>query len=323
MNARADVVELRLLRTFVVLAEELNFGRAADRLHVSQPALSAQVRQLEQRLGLGLFERSTRRVGLTAAGSALLAPARSLLAESSRFTEAVGQVRGRPHQRVIFGAALYTLEIPERQQLLEAFFERQPDLPITVTPIWQREVARQLLRGDADLALMLGLPTPLAQWEAEPNAEILFPANLPRLVLRKEAMNLLVPRESPLAAYDPIPAEALRGVRIATIGGFHGSPILGPIRQVLGGADAELVVPPEPHGVGVERFGRQFRIPAVTLGWFGSGGADDPDMVRRSVEGLNVTTELALVRSPASTKRAAEILWEEARARFPDATLVD
>lgn len=318
--SRADAVELRLLRTFVVLAEELNFGRAAERLNISQPALSAQVRQLEQRLGMGLFDRSTRRVSLTTSGAALLAPARSLLAESGRFAEVVAQVRGQPHQRVVFGAALYTLDIPEREQLLETFFERQPNLSITVTPLWQREVARLLLRGDADLALMLGTPTPLSQWEAEANAEIMFPDHLPRLVLREEPIALLVPKESPLADFDEIPPKALAGQRVAMLGSFHGSPILGPLRSLL--ADAQLAVPPEPHGVGVERYGRQFRIPAITVGWFGTGGPGDPDMVRLPIKGLDVTTELAVVRSPVSTKRSTELLWEEARARFPAARFV-
>jgi DNA-binding transcriptional LysR family regulator len=319
MAGRYDAIELRLLRALVVLAEELNFGRAAERLHVTQPALSAQIRQLEQKLGLALFARSTRHVGLTAEGAALLGPARALLTESGRFGEAVEQVRGRPERRLVFGAALYTLGIPERQQLLEAFFEGHPNLPFTVTPLWQREMARALLRDQADLALMLGVPVPLSLWEAEPTAEVIFPASLPRLVLREERIGLLVPRESPLASYDPIPPELLRGANIAMLGGAHGSPILGPVRAVLGPADAHLTVPPEPHGIGVERYARQFRIPAISLGWFNTGGEDDPDMVRRFIAGLELKTELALVRSAGGGKMAAELFWQEARARFPDA----
>lgn len=319
MAGRYDAIELRLLRAFVVLAEELNFGRAAERSHVTQPALSAQIRQLEQKLGLALFVRSTRRVGLTAEGASLLGPARTLLAESGRFGEAVEQVRGRPERRLVFGAALYTLGIPERQALLEAFFERHPNIAFTVTPLWQREMARALLRDEADLALMLGVAAPVAQWEAEPTAEVMFPDSLPRLVLREERIGLLVPRESPLADYDPIPPELLRGANVAMLGGAHGSPILGPVRAVLGAVDAHMIVPPEPHGIGVERYGRQFRMAAVSLGWFNTGGPDDPDMVRRYISGLELKTELALVRSAGPGRRATELFWQEARARFPDA----
>jgi DNA-binding transcriptional LysR family regulator len=73
-------MELRQLRSFVVLAEELHFRRAADRLHIAQPSLSQQLRRLELGLGARLLERDRRRVELTAAGAALLPEARAILA---------------------------------------------------------------------------------------------------------------------------------------------------------------------------------------------------------------------------------------------------
>ena len=76
-----DAIELRHLRAFVAVAEELNFGRAADRLHLSQSALSRQVRGLEQLLGCDLLRRSTHSVELTIAGEALLDRARRLLSD--------------------------------------------------------------------------------------------------------------------------------------------------------------------------------------------------------------------------------------------------
>ena len=234
-------IELRLLRAFTVLAEELNFGRAAERLHMTQPALSGQIRQLEQRLDLTLFERSTRKVGLTRKGAALLEPARDLLAEGRRFSALAAQLQNRPQRRLVFGAALYTFGIPERERLLDAFFLRHPDVPLTVSPLWQREMVRALLREEADLALMLGAPVTLAQWEAEPNAEVEFPDILPRMVLRRERVGLLLPRESPLAGFEEVPAELLTGTAVAMLGAAHGSAILGPVRRALGAADARLI----------------------------------------------------------------------------------
>src|SRR5437763_5213009 len=76
-----DGIELRHLRAFVAVAEELNFGRAAERLHVSQPALSRQIRGLEQLLGCELLRRSTLQVELTMAGEALLERASKVLAD--------------------------------------------------------------------------------------------------------------------------------------------------------------------------------------------------------------------------------------------------
>src|SRR6188474_3220514 len=82
MNPRFD---LRQLRYFTAVAEELSFRRAAERLHISQPPLSRQIRELELRLGLRLFERDTRTVKLTAAGEAALKRARRILLDVEAF----------------------------------------------------------------------------------------------------------------------------------------------------------------------------------------------------------------------------------------------
>jgi DNA-binding transcriptional LysR family regulator len=75
-------VELRHLRYFLAVAEELNFSRAAERLHVAQPALSAQIRALETQVGCALFRRTTRKVALTPAGEVLVADARDIVARA-------------------------------------------------------------------------------------------------------------------------------------------------------------------------------------------------------------------------------------------------
>ena len=89
-----DGIELRHLRAFLAVSEELNFSRAAERLFVSQPALSRQIRALERLIGCDLFHRSTQRVKLTLAGEALLARARTLLTDLADAISATRSVGG-------------------------------------------------------------------------------------------------------------------------------------------------------------------------------------------------------------------------------------
>jgi epsilon-lactone hydrolase len=95
-----DGIELRHLRAFVAVAEELNFGRAAERLYVSQPALSRQIRGLEQLVGCQLLKRSTHRVELTVAGEALLDRARKLLRDVDEALSATLAVGGEQLARI-------------------------------------------------------------------------------------------------------------------------------------------------------------------------------------------------------------------------------
>src|SRR5689334_14367528 len=96
-------LDTRLLRAFVAVAEELSFTRAAERLFVAQQALSSQIRQLEARLGVSLFERTTRRVAPTEAGERLLGHARAALAALDAATAELDALRRAEHATLRVG----------------------------------------------------------------------------------------------------------------------------------------------------------------------------------------------------------------------------
>ena len=93
-------MELRLLRYFIAVAEELSFNRAAQRLHMTQPPLSNQIKQLEEELGVLLFTRTSRGVRMTEAGEALLEEARRFFVQLEQATRVVQRVGQADHHRV-------------------------------------------------------------------------------------------------------------------------------------------------------------------------------------------------------------------------------
>lgn len=146
-------MDLRHLRYFIAVAEELNFTRAADRLHIAQPPLSQQIRQLEEELGVTLLHRTKRHVELSEAGQVFLDHARQIL----RSTE-VAAVQARRAQRGEIGRLSvgffehmsYTLLPP----IFRAYRERFPDVDMDVRWFPVIGQADALRRGDVDISFM-------------------------------------------------------------------------------------------------------------------------------------------------------------------------
>src|SRR4051795_8363316 len=147
-------VELRHLRAFVAVAEELNFTRAAERLHLAQQALSAQIRQLEERIGVPLLTRTTRKVELTPAGEVLLEHARAVLAATDRGV-AAARAAGGTAQVLTLG-----LVVPVDREVfrpaLDLFAERHPEVEVRALFGEVLDPTGGLRGGQADAALVVG-----------------------------------------------------------------------------------------------------------------------------------------------------------------------
>lgn len=146
-------MDLRQLRYFVTVAEELHFSRAAARLHLAQSALSAQIRQLESELGGPLLLRSTRRVSLTPAGEALLTDGRSILASvDGAMARARALARGEASALAIgsLGPVPGALLAP----LLARFGGRHPDVRVEIRAFDFSDTVAGLRQDRADLAFL-------------------------------------------------------------------------------------------------------------------------------------------------------------------------
>ncbi len=124
-------MELRQLRYLVALADERHFTRAAARLHIAQPALSQQVRRLEDEVGVALVDRTTRHVALTPAGELLVARARRALAEVDAAGAELSELAGVRTGRVVIGAMRSTGRF-DLSALFAAYYARHPGIELVV-----------------------------------------------------------------------------------------------------------------------------------------------------------------------------------------------
>lgn len=184
-------MELRQLRYFVTLAEELHFGRAAAREHIVQSALSQQIQRLERELGVRLLDRSTHHVGLTPAGAAFLIEARQILDHVGRAGQAArNAVASAPTLRVgIIDAGYDTMP-----QILRELQRSHPEITIHQVEAGTPEQYRQLADGRLDIAVGHASQTP---------------AEMTSKLIRLDPLGVLVPDDHRFADLDGVPIAAL------------------------------------------------------------------------------------------------------------------
>jgi DNA-binding transcriptional LysR family regulator len=190
-----DGIELRQMRYFLAVADELNFTRAAERLHLAQQALSASIRRLEEQLGVALFVRSTRKVELTVAGEILVEGARAVVAAAVDAVERVHQVAEGRSGRITIGFSTAAGGVPIVRQIIRTFSERAPGVDIRTEEHDFGDPSAGLADGSVDVAFIFG-PLPVE--------------GLSSLTLVQEDRVLAVRPEHPLAERSAVNPDDLR-----------------------------------------------------------------------------------------------------------------
>lgn len=145
-------VELRQLRYFVAVAEELHFSRAAERVHLSQPALSQQVQRLETFLGVRLFKRNSKKVELTEAGRVLLQEVRKVLIQVDHALRETRRAGEQLVQRLALGYAEYGT-FPIIAPVIRRFEEHHADVRLERCELYPARFAQALLEGKIDIGI--------------------------------------------------------------------------------------------------------------------------------------------------------------------------
>jgi DNA-binding transcriptional LysR family regulator len=180
------LIELRLWRQFVAVAEELHFGHAALRLHMTQPPLTQAIAQLEKLMGVRLFDRTKRSVALTPAGAALLPEARDLLVRAQALPAQAHAAAGGEIGKLRL-AFVSTVGYDLLPKWVRAFRERYPVVQLELIEA-TGDVQLQLLeRGEIDAGFMLHSPG-------------FEPPGLARLLIASEPLVVAMPEAHPLSA---------------------------------------------------------------------------------------------------------------------------
>ncbi len=186
-------MELRHLHYFIAVAEELHFSRAAERLHISQPPLSQQIRDLEEELGVKLFERTKRQVHLTEAGNVFLEHSYLVLAQLEQAIEATQRIGRGEVGRLAIGfvdSAMYTV-LPE---ILRSFREQFPAIELRLHELTTAQQIQALYDKQVDVGIVRS-----AISEPGLSVECLLP----------ESLVLALPETHPLSAQTQVSLSAL------------------------------------------------------------------------------------------------------------------
>jgi DNA-binding transcriptional LysR family regulator len=193
-------MELRQIKSFVVVAEELHFGRAASRLNIAQPAVTAQIQSLERELGVQLFDRSTRRVHLTEAGSVFLERSLQVLRDLDRSCAATQAAAGRSPSRITIGTT-HSATFGVLPALIARIRRRNPEMRVHIHNGTTDDIVREIELGHVNFGFIRPIENVGSlRWQ----------------VIAREKYQLAVATDNPLCGKAAIRLEDLRQQRIVT-----------------------------------------------------------------------------------------------------------
>ncbi|GJC31414.1 RpiR family transcriptional regulator [Acinetobacter sp. KAM398] len=189
-------MELRHLRYFITVAEELNFSRAALKLYTAQPSLSQQIKDLEEDIGVKLLNRTKRKVELTEEGAVFLEQARLTLAQADKAVAMARQVSQAKQQMLRIGF-VPVAEMKIFPYTLPHLRVQNPDLKIELLSLNNTELMKRIKKGELDITF---------------SHHYINSDEIESQFVLREPLIFILPKDHPLAKYERIPVKALNGI---------------------------------------------------------------------------------------------------------------
>lgn len=292
-------MELRHLRYFLIVAEELHFGRAAERLHISQPPLSQQIKQLEEEIGVALFKRTSRHVSLTVEGETFLEAVKDILQRVDVAVERVRSVARGEEGRLKVGLTGYAI-MSGYPQAIRLFRRRHPRIRLDLVESTTSGQLEALLSGQLDVGLV--------SWLGEP------PEHLRSQLFRKEPYDLCLPEGHYLANLAVVPLHRLADIPLilfpreihpalydAIVAGLHEAGVVPDIAQEVEHIETGKALVAAGMGCSLHpRSASRIRRPGVVYREVSGGHLPEPELrVAWRAEGVSSALEKFL-----------DVVWE-------------
>ncbi len=289
-------IRLKSYQLLLAVAEERSFSRAAERLHVTQPWVSTQIRQWEQEAGFAIFRRSNNPsspVEMTDAGRRLVQRARHVVAEVDSFIGVMRTLRSGV-QPLRIGTDPATVDIPERLAIVEQFAARFPEIALEIQNLDDERTLEELRRGNLDIGLVFG---------SAPDPQI-FRSE----VLRRMSLELLIPREHALAAAQRVDAARLHGEKLL-ISSRRTHPLSEAVRHFWESLGCEVIDSVEPYQLATLRIAQRRRLITPVLSGVTAIDQLAPDMVRLPLAGSEIDVDLRMVARREPSWSGIEQFW--------------
>lgn len=292
------------LRSFLKVAELKSFTRAAESMNVSQPALSAMMKELERRIGFSLFDRTSRRVSLTREGRAFRVHARRVVIETDWMRQ---RARDLEASSLRVAVQHHSILVPQRVALTDGFAEEHANETVQVLQLEHPRIYDALREDDVDVALVV---EPAERNELSP----LHPSddlNVEIRILAQKPLGLFVPAGHALEHLDRISPEDLSGQEVVSINRASGGAMATATARLLAEWGAQKIRPHEGDPLSVFNYAVRKGILGIDLGWIDvPGHMLEQGMCRRTSSLHENFSNMLMLRPNTEHRPIAEKFWQ-------------